>query len=167
MPEIYTAQWYEALREFLNRNSDIERNAPRGRYHVLATITGDSHSPYLMLGDVRHFEVMFVDGKCLEYRQVATPPARRECDFIFELPASVFEGVAAGLIDLVDPGLKGLIKITGDMRILIKHAELVNALYDVYAREVETLWPRGKPASAGELGALICRFDGAPKALRR
>jgi hypothetical protein len=59
----------------------------------------------------------------------------------------VFEGVAAGLIDLVDVGLKGQIKITGDMRILIRHAELVNALYDVCAREVETLWPRAKSAS--------------------
>ncbi len=151
MPDIYSLQWYEALKELLNRNPDVERNAPRGRYHVLATITGDPHSRYLKPGDVRHFEVMFVDGKCLEYRQVETPPPRRELDFIFELPAAVFEGVAAGLIDLVDAGLKGLIKITGDMRILIKHAELVNALYDVYAREVETLWPKGKPASADEL----------------
>jgi putative sterol carrier protein len=147
MPDIYTPQWYEALRDLLNRNPDVERNAPRGRYRVLATIAGDSRSAYLELGDVRHFEVVFADGKCLEYRQIETPPARRELDFIFELPATVFEGVAAGLIDLVDAGLKGKIKITGDMRILIRHAELVNALYDVYAREVETLWPRGKPAS--------------------
>ena len=69
--------------------------------------------------------------------------------YIFELPASVFEGVAAGLIDLIDAGLKGKVKITGDMRILIRHAELVNVLYDVYAREVETTWPKGKPGSAG------------------
>ena len=61
----------------------------------------------------------------------------------------MFEGVAAGLIDLIDAGLKGKIKITGDMRILIRHAELVNVLYDVYAREVETIWPKGKPGSAG------------------
>ncbi len=151
MPDIYTPQWYEALKELLNRNADVERNAPRGRYRVLATITGDPRSLYLKPGDVRHFEVTFTDGKCLEYRQIATPPPRRELDFIFELPAGVFEGVAAGLIDLIDAGLKGLIKITGDMRILIRHAELVNAVYDVYAREVETLWPRGKPASAQEV----------------
>ena len=34
---------------------------------------------------------------------------------------------------------------TGDMRILIKHAELVNVVHEVYAREVETSWPKGKP----------------------
>jgi hypothetical protein len=151
MPEIYTAQWYEALKDLLNRNAEVERNSPRGRYHVLATINGDPRSLYLKPGDVRHFDVTFADGKCLEYRQVETPPPRRELDFIFELPAGVFEGVAAGLIDLVDAGLKGLIKVTGDMRILIRHAELVNAVYDVYAREVETLWPRGKPSSADDV----------------
>jgi hypothetical protein len=35
------------------------------------------------------------------------------------------------------------------MRILIRHAELVNAIYGAFAREVETLWPKGKPGSAG------------------
>jgi hypothetical protein len=93
--------------------------------------------------------VVFADGKCLEYRQVDIAPPRKDFDYIFELPASVFEGVAAGLIDLIDAGLKGKVKITGDMRILIRHAELVNVLYDVYSREVETIWPKGKPGSAG------------------
>jgi hypothetical protein len=45
----------------------------------------------------------------------------------------------------VEAGLKGTIKITGDMRILIKHAELVNVLHEVYTRDVETTWPKGKP----------------------
>ena len=76
-------------------------------------------------------------------------PPRKDFEYIFELPASVFEEVAAGQIDLIDAGLKGRIKITGDMRILIRHAELVNEIYDAFAREVETLWPKGKPGSAG------------------
>jgi len=33
------------------------------------------------------------------------------------------------------------------MLILIRHAELVNALYRIYAKEVETLWPKGKPVA--------------------
>ena len=66
----------------------------------------------------------------------------------------MFEGVAAGLIDLIDAGLKGKVQITGDMRILIRHAELVNVLYDVYSREVETIWPKGKPGA----------FEGVPSA---
>ncbi len=146
MPAIYTTEWYDALKKLLNENPEVDRNAPRGTINVLAKIVGDSRSPYLPPADVRNFVVVLSDGKCIEYRQVEVSPPRKDFDFIFELPASVFEGVAAGLIDLIDAGLKGSIKITGDMRVLIKHAELVNVIYDVYAREIETTWPKGKPA---------------------
>ena len=152
MPAIYTKEWYEALKELLNHNPAVEKNSPRGRFHVLAVINGDAHSAYLPPGESRNFVVEFVDGKCLEYREEQTAPPRKGFNFIFELPASAFEGIAAGLIDLVDAGLKGTIKIVGDMRILIRHAELVNVIYGVYAREIETLWPKGKPASSALAG---------------
>jgi putative sterol carrier protein len=156
MPAIYTTEWYEALKKLLNENPEVDKNAPRGTFHVLANIVGDARSLYLPVGELRSFVVLLVDGKCLEYRQVVAPP-RKDFEFIFELPASVFEEVAAGQIDLIDAGLKGKIKITGDMRILIRHAELVNVLYDVYAREVETIWPKGKPGSAGGVPAAAGR----------
>jgi len=151
MPEIYTNAWYEALKKLLNENPEVDKNAPRGTFHVLAKIIGDPASLYMPDGEVRNFIVVFADGKCLEYRQVDPAPPRKDFDYIFELPASVFEGVAAGLIDLIDAGLKGKVKITGDMRILIRHAELVNVLYDVYAREVETIWPKGKPGAVADV----------------
>jgi hypothetical protein len=148
MPAIYTEQWYEALKGLINSSKEVEKNAPRGKFLVLAEIQGDERSLYLAPGADRYFVIRFEEGKCLDYRQVPELPPRKGFNFIFEMPAAVFEGVAAGLIDLVDAGLKGLIKVTGDMRILIRHAELVNALYDVYAREVETTWPKGKPSTA-------------------
>lgn len=153
MPAIYTTEWYDALKKLLNENPEVDRNAPRGTINVLAKIVGDAHSLYLTDGEVRNFVVVLSDGKCIEYRQVEVPPPRKDFDFIFELPATVFEGVAAGLIDLIDAGLKGSIKINGDMRVLIKHAELVNVIYDVYAQEIETTWPKGKPASVPQAGA--------------
>ncbi len=145
MPAIYTQDWYEELKGLLNRNPEVEKNAPPGKYTVLAELRGDGQSPYLTDGERRFFVVHLEDGRCSDYFEAEQPPPRKECDFIFEVPATVFEGVAAGLVDPVDAGLKGTIKITGDMRILIKHADLVNVLRDVYAREVETTWPKGKP----------------------
>jgi putative sterol carrier protein len=145
MAAIYTTEWYEELKTLLNTNPEVEKNAPRGKYRVLAEITGDPASPYLPDGAQRFFTVELADGKCLEYEEVGEAPPRREFDFIFSMPAAVFEGVAAGLVDPVDAGLKGTIRITGDMRILIRHAELVNVLYDVYSREITTEWPKGKP----------------------
>ena len=61
----------------------------------------------------------------------------------------VTEGLQQALTPRPQPLRPDKVKITGDMRILIKHAELVNVLYDVYAREVETTWPRGKPVEVG------------------
>ncbi|MFZ0888388.1 MAG: hypothetical protein WA005_08045 [Candidatus Binataceae bacterium] len=148
MPAIYTEEWYEACKELINQSKDVEKNAPRGNYKILAEIKGDPGSLYLSPGDDRHFVIRFEEGKCREYLQVPTLPPRKGFDFIFEMTAPIFEGVAAGLIDLVDAGLKGRIKVTGDMRILIRHAELVNAIYRIYTRDIETLWPKGKPAPA-------------------
>ncbi|MDO8616298.1 MAG: SCP2 sterol-binding domain-containing protein [Dehalococcoidia bacterium] len=145
MAAIYTTQWYEELKELLNGNPEVERNAPRGKYRVLAEILGDGSSPYLKEGEQRFFTVDLTDGRCTEYQEVTEAPPRKAFDFIFEVPASIFEGIAAGLVDPVNAGLKGTIKITGDMRILIRHADLVNVLYDIYAREVDTSWPSGRP----------------------
>ena len=153
MPAIYTTEWYDALKKILNENPQVDKNAPRGTFHVLANIVGDAQSPYIPAGDRRDYVVVFSDGKVLEYRQVEVSPPRKDFDFIFELPASVFEGVAAGLIDLIDAGPKGSVKIVGDMRVLIRHAELVNVIYDVYAKEIETTWPKGKPDSVPQAGA--------------
>jgi putative sterol carrier protein len=145
MPDVYTKAWYDALQELINRNPEVEKNAPRGLYKMLAEVKGDGPSPYVASGDRLFFVIHLDDGKCTEYLELTEAPPRKEFDFIFDVPASVFEGVAAGIVDPIESGLKGTIKITGDMRILIRHAELVNVLHEVYAREVETGWPKGKP----------------------
>lgn len=145
MPNIYTKEWYDEIRDLLNRNPDVEKNAPRGRYRLLAELRGDGVSPYIPEGETLRFGAVLDDGKCTEYYELREPPARKDYDFIFAFPAAVFEGVAARTVDPIAAGLKGTIKITGDMRVLIKHADLVNVLHQVYAREVETGWPKGQP----------------------
>jgi len=148
MADIYTTEWYEELKSLLNRNPDVDKNAPRGKFKVLGQLHGDGPSPYLAEGEQLCFVVHITDGKCTEYLEVDEAPPRKEFDFIFEIPSSVFEGVAAGIIDPVEVGLKGTIKISGDMRILIRHADLVNVVIDVYTKEIETGFPKGKPPYA-------------------
>ena len=145
MPEIYTAAWYESLKDILNRSEQVITKAPRGRYRVLAEIKGDGVSPYVRNGETKRFTLDFDDGRCTEYRELAEPPTKRDFDFTLQLPASLFEGIVGNQADPVKAGLKGDIRIVGDMRILIQHAELVNILRDVYVREAQTEWPKGKP----------------------
>jgi putative sterol carrier protein len=148
LPAIYTNEWYSALQDLLNGNPDVEKNAPRGGYKMLAEVRGDGASPYVNDGEALFFVVQFDDGKCTDYYELEESPPRKEFDFIFVFPAAVFEGVAADTVDPIAAGLKGTIKITGDMRVLIRHADLVNVLREVYAREVETSWPQGQPPYA-------------------
>jgi putative sterol carrier protein len=145
MPDIYTTEWYDELKDLLNRNPDLAKSAPSGELKVLGEFHGDGRSPYLEQGEQRFFVVHLCDGRCTDYYEVDEPPPRKEFDFIFEIPAAIFEESAAGIVDPVEAGLKGTIKITGDMRVLIRHADLVNVVQEVYAREVETTWPKGRP----------------------
>jgi hypothetical protein len=145
MPDIYTTEWYDELKDLLNSNPDLAKSAPSGELKVLVGLLGDGCSPYLDEGVQRFFVVLLNDGKCTDYYEVDEPPPRKEFDFIFEIPAAIFEETAAGIADPVEAGLKGTIKITGDMRVLIRHADLVNVVQEVYAREVETTWPKGRP----------------------
>jgi putative sterol carrier protein len=145
MPDIYSTEWYDALKDLMNRNPDLAKAAPSGDLKVLGEFHGDGRSPYITQGEQRFFVVHLSDGKCTDYYQVDEPPPRKEFDFIFEIPAATFEESAAGIIDPVEAGLKGTIKITGDMRVLIRHADLVNVVREVYSREVETTWPKGCP----------------------
>src|SRR3972149_1856932 len=101
MPAIYTKDWYEELKALLNRNEEVEKNAPRGKYRALAELRGDDLSPYLRDGEKLFFVVHLDDAKSTASSEVPEPPPRKEFDFIFEVPATVFEGVAAGLVDPV------------------------------------------------------------------
>ena len=150
MSAIYTQPWYESLKEILNRSDDVTKSAPRGVWHVLAEIRGDGVSPYMSPAEHKRFAIVLNDGKCNSYEELAEAPPRKDFEFILQLPASLFERVVANLADPVEAGLKGAIKITGDMRVLIQNAELVNVLSEIYQRDVETDWPNGKPPYPAE-----------------
>jgi putative sterol carrier protein len=145
MPTIYTKEWYDSLKDILNRSDSVTKNAPPGLWKILGEVRGDDTSPYLKTGEFRRFAVYLQDGKCTEYTELDQAPPRKDFDFILELPAALFEAVVASQADPVQAGLKGDIKITGDIRMLIQNAELVNVLAEIYAQSVETDWPQGQP----------------------
>src|SRR3990172_371583 len=161
MAAIYTSEWYDSLKEILNRSDEVTKSAPRGVWHVLAEILGDGLSPYMAADEVKRFAIVLNDGKCDSYVELTEAPPRKDFEFILELPAALFEQIVANQTDPVESGLKGAIKIIGDMRVMIQNAELVNVLSDIYQREVETEWPKGMPPYAGEPLAAPPRAAGA------
>lgn len=154
MPDIYTTPWYESMKEILNRSDEVTKNAPRGVWHILAEIRGDGASPYIGAEEVKRFSIVLNDGKCEDYQELAQEPPRSEFEFILQMPAVLFERIVADQADPVEAGLKGDVKIVGDMRILIQNAELVNTLAEVFQREIETSWPAGAPPYGVEASAV-------------
>lgn len=145
MPEIYTTSWYDSMKEILNHSDDVTKHAPRGVWNILAEIHGDGVSPYIDGDEVKRFAIVLDDGKCQSYQELTEAPARKDFEFILEMPAGLFERVVANQADPLEAGLKGDVKIVGDMRVLIQNAELVSILSEIYQREIETEWPKGAP----------------------
>ncbi len=145
MAKIYTTAWYDSMKEILNASDEVTENAPQGVWNILAEIHGDGVSPYIDGDDVKRFAIVLDDGKCESYQELTEAPARKDFEFILEMPAGLFERVVADQADPLEAGLKGDVKIVGDMRVLIQNAELVNILSEIYQREIETEWPNGAP----------------------
>lgn len=145
MPDIYTAEWYEAVRSAINARLATAKRVPDGGWTGRIEIAGDGISPYIPSGEERHFLVRIESGQCAWYREVGRDDDGVELDYRFLGPAAVFDEIAAGALDPIDAALHGTIKIRGDMRFLMRQAELVNLLLQAYTAGVETHWPQGQP----------------------
>ncbi len=150
MPDIYTESWYEALKNLINNDAVIEEKAPKGSWTAAVEIQGDGKSPYVPEGTTKRFIVRLEDGKCVWYKELPEGDTGSEfdLDYRFTGSATVFDEIAAGITDPIDAGLDGRIRIKGDMRFLLRQAELVKEILEIYQRDLETTWPKGKPPYA-------------------
>lgn len=149
MANIYTQEWFEAVKEAINRKLALMKEVPQGKWQISIKIVGDGRSPYVKEGQVREFLVALDQGKCLWYKELGAESGDSggavELDYRFTGGATVFDEIAAGILDPIDAVLSGDIKVKGDMRFLLRQAEQVQKLLEAYSREVKTDWPLGKP----------------------
>ena len=145
MAEIYTTQWYDNLKDLLNSSESIAAQAPADKWRVSLELMGDGQSPYIPAGQGKYFLALFDKGKCQQYEELAQPMDGKDLDFRLTGPAAVFEEIAAGQRDFIEAGLRGTIKIRGDMRVFMQNAELVRAVAELYSEQIDTQWPKGKP----------------------
>jgi hypothetical protein len=145
MPTIYSPEWYEAMLRLANSRDDISEKVPQGEWRVAVEVVGDGKSPYVPEGTTKNYFVRFLDGKVAEYEEYPDKVPGKGLHYRITGPAHVFEGVAAEIVDPVEVGLNGTMTIRGDMRLLMQHAEMVNVIFEVYAKSGLTEWPLGKP----------------------
>lgn len=145
MPDIFTPEWYDAMLELANSRDDLSEKVPQGEWKVALEMEGDGISPYTPEGEFKYFYVHMVNGKILELKPRDEKIPGKGLNYRITGPASVFEYMAAGLMDPIEKGLDGTLSIRGDMRLLMQNADLANIIFEVYKSSDLTEWPKGKP----------------------
>ena len=149
MPDVYTMDWYEAVKVAINTRVATMAKVPKDEFTIAVEIVGDGKTPYVAEGDVRRFLIRLEAGQCAWYRELDEDDPSVKLDYRFTAPATVWEGVAAGQNDPIKSGLRGEIKVRGDMRFLMRQAEMVQVLLEAYSQGVDTTWPKGRPPYDG------------------
>ena len=145
MSAIYSDTWYEDMKALINGSEQLGTMAPKTRIVFTLEVMGDGASPYVPKDGGLYFLLMIENGKVTEFRPLPERHDGKGLSFRFTAPATVWEGVAAGQKDPITSGLRGEIKVRGDMRFLMQNADAVKLAIDLYANEVNTEWPLGRP----------------------
>jgi len=145
MAVIYTQTWYDELKNMINSCEHFAEKAPAQSLAMALEIVPDGKSPYISAGGELYYLLVLDHGKVTELAPLAARHDGRGLQFRFTANASVWEGIAAGQLDPITEGLRGAIRVRGDMRVLMRHAEAVKELVDLYGAQVSTEWPKGRP----------------------
>jgi len=145
MSVIYSDAWYEDMKKLINHSEELRRQTPRERIVISFEVEGDGASPYVPADGALYFRIVFDEGAVREFQPLDERFSGKGLDFRFTAPATVWESIAAGKTDPITAGLRGSIKIRGDMKFLMENADGVKLLVDLYGNQVDTEWPQGQP----------------------
>ncbi len=145
MSIIYSEAWYEDMKDLINGSDEFVAQAPRTRVAMTLEVIGDGVSPYVPEGSALYFLIVLEEGRVAGFTSLPERHAGTGLDFRFTAPAALWENIAADLADPIAAGLRGGIKIRGDMRFLMKNADAVKILVDLYGSQGTTEWPHGAP----------------------
>jgi len=149
MAAVYSDDWYEDLKRMIDSSPEFAAKAPDKPVVMTLEIQGDGASPYVPGDGALYYLLRLEDGKVTELHALGDKHDGKGLSFRFTAAATTWEEIAAGLLDPITAGLRGKIRIRGDMRFLMQNADAVKILVDLYAAKIETDWPQGKPPYNG------------------
>jgi putative sterol carrier protein len=149
MAVIYTDAWYEDLKQMINSSTEFAARAPQEEIVMALEVKGDGKSPYVDGDGAIYYLIVLNCGVVEEISALDERHPGKGLNFRFTAPATVWESIAAGELDPITAGLRGTIKVRGDMRVLMKNADAVKILVDLYGAQGDTEWPSGQPPYAG------------------
>jgi len=145
MPAVYSDEWYDDLKQMIESSREFAAKAPDKPIVMTLEIMGDGKSPYVPNDGALYYFLRLEEGKVTELHALTDKHDGKGLSFRFTAPATTWEEIAAGMLDPITAGLRGRIRIRGDMRFLMQNADAVKILVDLYAEQVETEWPSGRP----------------------
>ena len=145
MAEIYSDGWYEEMKRLINGSEELAAKAPNVRIVFTLEVIGDESSPYVPVENALYFLLAIDNGKVTEFGPLSERHDGKGLNFRFTAPATLWESIAAGQMDPIKAGLRGEIKVRGDMRFLMENADAVKLAIDLYSHQIETEWPLGRP----------------------
>ena len=145
MSAIYSDAWYDDLKQMIHGSAEFAEKAPTERMVMTLEINGDGKSPYVGAGDSMYYLLVLDTGKVTDLHALEQQHDGKGLNFRFTAPATVWEEIAAGSLDPITAGLRGKIRIRGDMRMLMQNADAVKILVDLYGSQIDTEWPHGQP----------------------
>ena len=148
MSVIYSDAWYEDMKKLINHSEELRLQTPKERIVISFEVEGDGASPYVPADGALYFMIVFDEGQVREFQPLDERFSGKGLNFRFTAPATVWESIAAGKTDPITAGLRGSIKIRGDMKFLMENADGVKLLVDLYGNQVDTEWPNGQPPYA-------------------
>ena len=158
MSVIYSEAWYADMKELINGSEELRKIAPPNRIVLCLEVEGDGKSPYVPADGAFYHQLEIEAGRVEAFRPLPERFSGKGLDFRFTAPASVWESVAAGDTDPITAGLRGVIKVRGDMRFPDGERRRGEALdrslrepgrYRVAAGQATVLSPRAFPPCRG------------------
>ncbi|MCZ7631428.1 MAG: hypothetical protein M5U19_21300 [Microthrixaceae bacterium] len=138
-------RWYDAVKEAINARLATLKEVPQDEFTIAVEIVGDGRDTVRRRGRRTPFPDPPRSGPVHLVPHLEEDDPSVKLNYRFTGPGTEFDEIAAGLADPIDAALSGTIKVRGDMRFLMRQAQMVQVLLEAYANDVDTTWPQGRP----------------------
>ncbi len=120
MLKIFSDEWFEKFMENINNNENYKNYAHDWEGDIILFIVGDQISDSLRAGLNKIVRLKLYHGKCISLEFLKKIPEIKDL-YVLEGKANVWENILSGKTDIITAILKGEIKVTGNMKNLIKY----------------------------------------------
>lgn len=120
MKRMFSEEWFREYCRRISLDKRFRSNGAGWRWNVVFVVVGDPASRSLRPGMKVAVRMKLRDGRCEGVETVGSEGASTE-EYVISGDASVWEAIVEGKSNIVDTILRGKLKVTGDIRTLMRY----------------------------------------------